>query len=154
MPAGVDDGSVLRLAGEGELGARGGPPGDLYVTIRVQPHKIFKREGDDVICEVPISFVQAALGDEIEVPTLEGPVSFKIPEGTQPGAVFRLKGKGIPHLRGYGRGDQIIKVNVVIPTKLTDKQKELLRKFEEISRPEQYQLRKSFFEKMRDAFMG
>lgn len=154
VPAGVDDGSVLRLAGEGELGARGGPPGDLYVTIRVQPHKIFKREGDDVICEVPISFVQAALGDEIEVPTLEGPVSFKIPEGTQPGAVFRLKGKGIPHLRGYGRGDQIIKVNVVIPTKLTDKQKELLRKFEEISRPEQYQLRKSFFEKMRDAFMG
>ncbi len=154
VPAGVDTGSVLRLAGEGELGIRGGPPGDLFVTIRVQPHKIFKRQEDDVICEIPISFVQAALGDEIEVPTLEGPINFKIPEGTQPGAVFHLRGKGIPHLQGYGRGDQIIKVNVMIPTRLTDKQKELLRKFEDTARPEQYQSRKGFFEKMRDAFMG
>ncbi|HAA89615.1 MAG: Chaperone protein DnaJ [Thermoanaerobacterales bacterium 50_218] len=155
VPAGVDSGSRLRLAGEGGLGERGGPPGDLYVTIHVRPHKIFQREGDDVICEIPISFVQAALGDEIEVPTLDGKTKLKIPEGTQPGSVFHLRGKGIPHLGGRGRGDQIVKINVVIPTKLTEKQKELLKQFEQLSRPEQYKERsKGFFEKMRDAFMS
>lgn len=155
VPAGVDNGIILRLAGEGEPGVRGGPPGDLLVRVNVKPHKIFTRKGDDIFCEVPVSFVQAALGDEIKVPTLEGTTTtLRIPEGTQPGAVFTLRGKGITHLRGYGRGDQVVKVQVMIPTKLSEKQKELLRKFEESARPEQYQHRKGFFEKMRDAFMG
>jgi molecular chaperone DnaJ len=107
-----------------------------------------------VILEIPISFVQAALGDEIEIPTLDGKTKFTIPEGTQPGTVFRLRGKGIPHLQGYGRGDQVIKVNVVIPSKLSEKQKELLRQFEGTVQPGQFQTRKGFFEKMKDAFMG
>ena len=106
VPAGVDTGSALRLAGEGELGTAGGPPGDLIALIKVRPHKVFKREKDNILMDVPISFVQAALGDEIEIPTLEGKTILKVPEGTQPGAVFHLRGKGIPHLQGYGRGDQ------------------------------------------------
>jgi molecular chaperone DnaJ len=154
VPAGVDTGSALRLAGEGELGINGGPPGDLFVRIQVLPHKVFKREQDDVVVEIPISFVQAALGDSIEIPTLDGKMKFKIPEGTQPGTVFRLRGKGIPHLQGYGRGDQVVKIKVVVPTRLNEKQKELLRKFENTVQPDQYQLRKGFFEKMKDAFMG
>jgi len=154
VPAGVDTGSVLRLAGEGELGIAGGPPGDLLVNIRVRPHKVFKRERDNVIMELPISFIQAALGDEIEIPTLEGKTTLKVPEGTQPGAVFYLRGKGIPHLQGYGRGDQIVKIKVVIPTKLSERQKEMLRKFDATVKADQYQERKGFFKKMKDAFMG
>lgn len=154
VPAGVDTGSVLRLAGEGDLGTAGGPPGDLLVHVRVRPHKVFKRERDNVIMELPISFIQAALGDEIEIPTLEGKTKLKVPEGTQPGAVFYLRGKGIPHLQGYGRGDQIVKVKVVIPTKLNEKQKEMLRKFDSTVKADQYQERKGFFKKMKDAFMG
>lgn len=155
VPAGVDNGSTLRLGREGELGAKGGPPGDLYVALRVKPHKIFQRSGDDVICEIPVSFVQATLGDEIEIPTLEGTTSLKIPEATQPGAVFHLRGKGIPHLQGFGRGDQVIKINVMIPSRLTEKQKDLLKQFEDLEREDQYQSRgKGFFEKMKDAFIG
>jgi molecular chaperone DnaJ len=154
VPAGVDNNSALRLSGEGELGTQGGPPGDLIVRIRVRPHKLFKREKDHVVMDVPISFVQAALGDEIEIPTLDGKTKFKIPEGTQPNAVFHLRGKGIPHLQGYGRGDQILNVKVVIPTKLTEKQKEMLHKFDTTVQADQYQNRKGFFEKMKDAFMG
>jgi len=152
IPAGVDTGSKLRMSGEGEPGQKGGPPGDLYIFIRVKPHKLFVRNGDDLIYETPISFVQAALGDEIEIPTLEEKVKLKIPEGTQPGTKFRLKGKGIPHIRGIGRGDLHIKVNVVIPKKLNDKQKELLRKFAEISGDELKQQSKGFFSKVKDAF--
>jgi molecular chaperone DnaJ len=154
VPAGVDNGSALRLAGEGELGTQGGPPGDLIVRIRVRPHKVFKREKDNVVMEVPISFVQAALGDEIEIPTLDGNTKFRIPEGTQPNAVFHLRGKGIPHLQGYGRGDQILNIKVVIPTKLTENQKEMLQKFDTTVRIDQYQTRKGFFEKVKDAFIG
>ncbi len=155
VPAGVDNGSTLRLSREGELGARGGPPGDLYVALRVKPHKFFKRQGNDIVCEIPISFVQAALGDEIEIPTLEGKTNLKIPEATQPGAVFHLRGKGIPHLQGYGRGDQVIRINVMIPSRLTEKQKDLLRQFEEMEREDQYHSHgKGLFEKMKDAFMG
>jgi len=154
VPAGVDTGSVLRLAGEGELGIAGGPPGDLLVNIRVRPHKVFKRERDNVIMELPISFIQAALGDEIEIPTLEGKTTLKVPEGTQPGAVFYLRGKGIPHLQGYGRGDQIVKIKVLIPTKLSERQKEMLRKFDATVKADQYQEKKGFFKKMKDAFMG
>ena len=129
VPAGVDNGSRLRVAHEGEAGQRGGQPGDLYVFIFVKQHKLFTREGSDVICEMPISFVQAALGDEVEVPTLDGRVKLKIPEGTQSSTIFRIRDKGIPNLRGHGRGDQHVKVKVMTPQKLTGEQKELLRQF-------------------------
>jgi len=129
IPAGVDTGSRLRLTGEGESGTRGGPPGDLYVFINVKPHSFFERRNNDIICQVPISFVQAALGADINVPTLTGEKNLRIPKGTQPGEVFRFKGEGIPALRGYGRGDQIIQVLVKTPTGLTKKQEALLKEF-------------------------
>lgn len=152
IPAGVDNGSRLRVAHEGEAGLRGGPPGDLYVYIFVKSHKLFTREGSEVICEVPISFVQASLGDEIEVPTLDGKVKMKIPEGIQSGTVLRLKDKGIPYLRGQGRGDQHVKIKVLTPQKLTERQREILSDFAkacgENVNPEQ----KTFFKKVKDAF--
>ncbi len=151
IPPGVDSGTRLKIAGEGEPGRNGGPPGDLYIEIRLKKHPIFERVGDDVICEVPISFVQACLGDEIEVPTLDGKVKIKIPPGTQPGDTFRIKGKGFPHLNGYGSGDQVVKVNIEIPKKLSKRQKELLLEFEKIS-GDSYPRRKRFFEKLRDLF--
>ncbi len=158
VPPGVDNGSRLRVAGEGEAGTRGGPRGDLYVYIHVQSHKIFKREGDDLICEMPISFVQAALGDEVEVPTLEGGAKLKIPEGTQSGTVFRMKGKGVPNVSGHGRGDQHVVVKLVTPTKLSEKQKTLLKDFARLLGDHQQNLNpqgdKSIFEKVKDAFMG
>ena len=130
IPAGVETGSRLRLRGEGEAGEMGGPSGDLYVFLQVEEHEFFIREQDDIICRVPISFVQAALGATIEVPTLKETEKIKIPKGTQNGHLFRLKGKGFPHVRGYGRGDQIIEVHVQIPTQLSRKQEELLKEFE------------------------
>ncbi|WP_034429572.1 molecular chaperone DnaJ [Caldisalinibacter kiritimatiensis] len=154
IPAGVDTGSVIPLRGEGEPGERGGPRGDLYIYINVQPHEIFEREGDDVICEVPISFVQAALGDSIEVPTLDGKVRYNIPEGTQTGTIFRLKNKGIHHLRGNGRGDQYVKVVVQVPKRLNEKQKELLKEFAKISGETLNESKKGFFDKVKDAFGG
>ena len=129
IPAGVDSGSRLRVAHEGETGLRGGPKGDLYVYIAVKPHSVFTREGYDVICEVKVSFAQAALGAKVQVPTLEGKVEMDVPTGTQSGTYFRLKEKGIPHLRGYGRGDQHVKVIVVTPKTLTNKQRELLLEY-------------------------
>ncbi len=133
IPAGVETGSRLRLRGEGEEGEYGGPSGDLYVFIEVEKHDLFERNGDDVLCRVPISFVQATLGGTAEVPTLDGSEKLKIPRGTQSGRVFRLKGKGIPHLRGYGRGDQLIETVVSIPTGLTKRQEELLKEFDRLS---------------------
>ena len=132
IPAGVETGSRLRLRGEGEAGEQGGPCGDLYVFLQVEDHDFFVRSEDDVICRVPISFVQASLGGTVTVPTLEESEKIKIPRGTQTGRTFRLKGKGIPHLQGYGRGDQIIEVFVQIPTALTRKQEDLLREFEKL----------------------
>ena len=129
IPAGVDNGSRIRVTGEGEAGIRGGGPGDLYVYIFVKTHKLFQRDGADVLCEVPISFVQAALGDKVEVPTLDGKVELTIPAGIQSGKVLRLKGAGIPFLRGQGRGDQHVRVKVLTPQKLSAKQKELLQQF-------------------------
>ena len=152
IPAGVDNGSRLRVAHEGEAGLRGGPHGDLYVYIFVKQHKLFVREGNDVICEVPISFVQAILGDEIEVPTLEGKVKFRVEEGTQSGMIFRLRNKGIPHLRGNTRGDQHVKVKVVTPKNLSEKQRELLKEFARISGEDINPEQKGFFKKMKDAF--
>jgi molecular chaperone DnaJ len=151
IPAGVDDGSRLRLRGEGEAGENGGPAGDLFVVINIRSHELFERKGDDVLCEVPINFVQATLGDEIEVPTLDGKVKFKIPEGTQPGTSFRLRNKGIPHLKRRGRGDQHIRVKVIIPESLDKEQKELLDKFAEISGEEINPEEKGFFRKVKEA---
>lgn len=152
VPAGIDDGQTISLRGEGDPGSKGGPNGDLFLNIRVKAHPLFKRQGNDVVCEVPITFVQAALGAELEVPTLDGKVKYTVPEGTQTGSVFRLKGKGIPFLRGNGRGDQYVKVNIDVPKKLNEKQKALLKEFSELGGDEVHEQRKSFFDKMKDAF--
>ncbi len=130
VPAGVDDGDRIRLAGEGEAGRNGGPPGDLYVEVRVRPHKIFTRDGTDLACEVPISFATATLGGEVELPTLDGNVSLKIPPGTQSEKVFRLRGKGVTTVRDKRTGDLFAKVSVETPVNLTDEQKALLKKFD------------------------
>lgn len=152
IPAGIDDGQTISLRGGGDPGLKGGPNGDLYVNIRVKSHPLFSRQGNNVVCDVPITFTQAALGAELEVPTLDGKVKYTVPEGTQTGSVFRLKGKGIPYLRGNGRGDQYVKVTIEVPKKLNDKQKALLREFAEISGDESHEQRKGFFDKMKDAF--
>ncbi len=133
IPPGVDSGSRLRVSSEGEAGQKGGPPGDLYVELYVKPHKIFTRHENDVVMEATISFTQAALGDEILVPTLDGKASMKIPSGTQNGQVFRLRGKGFPSLHMSGKGDELVKIKVEVPTKLTERQKQLLKEFAEIS---------------------
>jgi molecular chaperone DnaJ len=150
IPAGIDDGQTMSLRGEGDPGAKGGPAGDLYVTIKVKPHALFKRQGNDVVCEMPITFVQAVLGAELEVPTLDGRVKYSIPEGTQTGSIFRLKSKGIPYLRGNGRGDQYVKVDIEVPKRLNEKQKAALRGFADISGDEVHEQRKGFFDKMKD----
>ena len=129
VPAGIDDGQTISKPGAGNAGANGGPAGDLLVTVLVKPHPRFERDGTSVLLEQEISYAQAALGAEVEVPTLDGKVKITIPEGTQPGAVFRLRGKGIPSLRGSGRGDQFLSVTVKVPKNLTSSQKELLRQF-------------------------
>ena len=134
IPAGADNGTSLRIPGEGYAGVRGGPPGDLYVVIHLKKHSVFKKEGNNIIYELPISFAQAALGDEISVPTLKNNVSLKIPSGTQTHTVFRLKGKGIKNLRGYGKGDELVKVITKTPEKLNESQKQLLREFEGLSK--------------------
>ena len=133
VPAGVDKGSTLRIPGKGDLGLRGSSPGDLYLLIYVEEDELFHRDGDDIICEVPITFVQATLGAEIEVPTLFGKVEMKIPPGTQSGRIFRLRGQGIPSLRGYGKGDQLLKILVETPTSLNREERRLLEQFRDIS---------------------
>ena len=154
IPAGVDDGQQLRVSGQGEPGVNGGPPGDLFVVFHVRAHEFFERDGDDIYCEMPLTFAQAALGDEIEVPTLHGKVKLKVPAGTQTGTKFRLKGKGVKNVRGYGQGDQHIVVRVVTPTNLTDNQKDIIRKFAEVSgnKPDEQEM--SFFDKVKRAFKG
>jgi molecular chaperone DnaJ len=149
VPPGVDSGSRLKLRGEGEAGANAGMSGDLYVVLSVREHPLFVREGTDVVCEVPLSFAQAALGAEIEVPTLDGKARVKIPAGTQSGQVFKLKGRGIPDLNGYGRGDEVIRVLVETPRKLSPRQRELLEEFARISGEEVHPLSKSFLEKVK-----
>lgn len=132
VPAGVDEGDRIRLGGEGEAGQNGGPPGDLYVEIRVRPHPIFERRGADLSCTVPVSFVTAALGGRVEVPTLEGEVTLKVPAETQPGKVLRLKGKGVRPVRGGGVGDLYCRIDVEVPVKLTGEQKKRLKAFDEL----------------------
>lgn len=150
IPEGSEEGLNLRFTGSGEAGQKGGPSGDLYVVLHVKAHKFFEREGNDVYCEIPITFVQAALGAEIDVPTLDGNVKMKVPEGTQTSTVFRLRGHGIPYRRGSGRGDQHVRVVVATPTKLSDKQKELLREFGESASEQQQMGKKSFFDKVKE----
>lgn len=147
IPAGIDDGQTMQLSGQGEPGERGGPSGDLLITVRVRRHEIFERHDNDVYLEMPISFVQAALGATLTVPTLDGVVEYDIPEGTQSGTRFRLRGKGIPFIRGKGRGDQYVTVTVEVPKNLSSKQKELLKEFDE---DKNYKQKKSFAEKMKD----
>jgi len=152
IPAGIDNGSHLRLTGQGEAGLRGGPAGDLYITIRVRPHPIFKREGDTVICEIPITFTRAALGGEIRVPTLNGRARLKVPPGTQTNKIFRLRKMGIPHLHSSGKGDQWVKVIIETPVSLSAEQKQLLRKFEEVGRGNGQPKARDFFNKVRQIF--
>ncbi len=153
IPAGIDDGSQIRLTGEGEPGSNNGPRGNLYVVVSVKPHRYFRREANDIVIDLPINMSQAALGTEVEVPTVDGPTVLKIPPGTQPGRVLRMKGKGVPHLRDQGRGDQLVRVSVMVPTGLSDKQKKLLKElgetFDTEVRPKE---NKGFFEKVKDAF--
>ena len=163
VPAGVDNGTRLRMAGEGEAGENGGPSGDLYIYIRVRPHEIFTRDDTDIYMEQKINVAQAALGDEIEVPTLEGRIKFTIPAGVQSGARFRLKGKGVKGMRGYGKGDQYVTVIVETPKTLTDEQRSL---FEELAQSlDRYdgqtvgkgarrteKKKEGFFDKMKDLF--
>jgi molecular chaperone DnaJ len=132
VPAGIDNGHTISLRGEGEPGTRGGPPGDLLVNVRVKPHDTFIRNGTNVMLKVPISFQQAALGDEIKIPTIDGKVKYKIHEGTQPGDKFRMRGKGIPSLRSGKRGDQIVEIVVEVPKKLNRKQKAALKAYAEV----------------------
>jgi len=150
VPPGVDTGHRLRVSGEGEAGERGGAPGDLYVYIRVRPHRRFKRHGDDITLEASISFTQAVLGGKINVPTLDGAAELKIPEGTKTGTMFRLKGKGFPHLRGYGHGDELVRVEIKTPNKMSPAQKEAVRKLAEAF-GEEVPEEKGFFDKVKDA---
>ncbi len=154
IPAGIDEGQSLILRGQGNAGLRGGPAGDLYVTVKVRPHPIFTRRGNDVYCDFPITYAQAALGDELEVPTLEGRVRYSIPEATQSHTVFKLKGRGIVQVSGRGKGDQYVKVIVEIPKNLTDRQKELIREFSDTAKEGQHASQKSFFDKVKGMFGG
>ncbi len=149
VPAGIDDGQTISLRGEGNAGTNGGPAGSLLVNISVRPHSFLTRDGTSILCEVPITFTQATLGAEIEVPTLDGKVKYTVPEGTQTGTVFRLRGKGVPNLHASGRGDQFVRVNVEIPKDLTAEQKDLLRKFADSVGDRGFKEHKSFFDKLR-----
>ena len=152
IPAGIDHGQTISVRGEGNAGQNGGPAGDIFVPVNVTPHEIFKRRGQDVMVELPVTFVQAALGAELEAPSIDGKISYNMPEGTQPDTVFRIRGKGIPNLNGRGRGDQFIKVKIEIPRNLTREQKDILRQFEETAGDAQFGEKKGFFEKMKDLF--
>jgi molecular chaperone DnaJ len=153
IPAGVDTGMQVRQVGEGEAGTLGGPPGDLYVAIQVEEHPFFRRQDEDIYCEIPITFPQAALGDEIEVPTIDGPANLTIPEGTQTGTIFKLRGNGIPRVRGNGRGDQLVAVTIVTPKRLNKEQRKVFEKMREfispiVVDPEKAEKGKSFFEQL------
>ena len=152
IPAGIDDGQTLRVANEGDCGINGGPNGNLNVNVTVRPHPIFVRNGFDVNCDIPITFTQAVLGDEITVPTIDGNVSLTVPKGTQTGTKHRLKGKGIQRLQRDGRGDQYVRLNVEVPKNLTKKQEELLKAFEDSLGEKNYTKRKTFKDRLSDLF--
>ena len=150
IPAGIDDGQTLTLRGQGNIGVNGGPSGDVHVDVLVRPHPLFKREGYHIFCEVPITYVQAALGDELTVPTIDGRVKYKIPEGTQPSTTFRLKGKGVKSLNSNARGDQYVTVTVEVPKNLSKKQKEVLKELDKNLADASYEKRKNFFDRLKD----
>jgi molecular chaperone DnaJ len=152
IPAGIDTGQRLKLTGEGEAGLRGGEPGDLYVVIEILPHEFFQRDGFDVICDVPITFTQAALGAEVGVPTLEGKVKVKIPAGTQSHKILRLKNKGLAQLNSYARGDQLVRVIVEIPTSLTADQRDALKRFDDLSDQSNNSMHQKFFDRVKNLF--
>ena len=152
IPAGIKDSQILNVGGHGNAGVNGGPKGDLHVYVNVRKHELFERRGDDVWCDLPLTFAQASLGAEVTVPTLDGKVKYPIHEGTQPGDIFKLKGRGITHLGGRGKGDQYCRVVVEIPKNLSNKQKELIRQFDSTTTEKNYAKRKSFFEKLKAAF--
>ena len=149
IPAGIDNGQTISLRGQGNAGKNGGPAGDLLIVVAVRPHDIFRREGTSVLCEAPITFTQAVLGAELEIPTIDGKVKYSIPEGTQSGTTFRLKGKGIPGLNGRGRGDQYVTVYIETPRNLNREQKDALKKFSELLGEKNYEDSKSFFGKFK-----
>jgi molecular chaperone DnaJ len=152
IPAGIDEGQILNVRGGGDAGVNGGPAGDLHINISIRPHALFERQGYDVYCDLPITFVQAALGAEVTVPTLDGKIKFPVHEGTQPGDVFKLRGKGIAKLNSVGRGDQYVKVNIEVPKNLSQSQKNLLKEFESKTDESNYKKRKGFFDKLKDFF--
>jgi len=152
IPAGIDDGQGITLRGGGDAGINGGPSGDLHITVSVRPHPVFEREGYDIFCEIPITYAQAALGDEITVPTLDGKAKFTIHEGTQPGDEFKLRGKGIKRLNYSGYGDEYVKIVVEIPKDLSKEQKKKLEEFDDSLEEKNYKKRKSFFDKLKDMF--
>ena len=149
IPAGIDNGQTISIRGQGHAGKNGGPAGDLLVTITVRPHELFRREGTSVLCEAPITFTQAVLGAELEIPTIDGKVKYSLPEGTQSGTTFRLKGKGIPSINGRGRGDQYVTVYIETPRNLNKEQREALKKFAETMGDNNYEERKNFFKKFK-----
>ena len=149
IPAGIDNGQIISLRGQGNAGKNGGPAGDLQIVVSVQPHQLFRRDGSDVYCDAPITFTQAVLGGDLEIPTIDGKVSYTLPEGTQTGSTFRLKGKGIPNVNGRGRGDQFVTVHIETPRGLSREQKEALRKFSETLKEHNYKERKSWFDKFK-----
>ena len=153
IPAGVDHHMRVRLAGEGEPSTSGGPPGDCFCVINLQKHPLFERDGHDLICQVPISYAQAALGAKIEVPTLDGPEEFEIPKGTQPGQAFKLRRRGMPDPRGGGKGDLLILVSLEVPKTLSPKQEKLLRDMAVEEKTNVSPHRKSFLEKLKDYFV-
>lgn len=152
IPAGIDDMQMLNVRGQGDAGVNGGPNGDLRIEVSVRPHPIFERNGFDVLCEVPVTFVQAALGAEINVPTLDGKVKLKIHEGTQPGDEFKLTGKGIKRLNSSGKGNQYVKINIEVPKNLSKEQKDILQQFDSKCDEKNYKKRKTFFDKLKNMF--
>ncbi len=152
VPAGIDDGQTLQVSGQGHAGTNGGPSGDLHVNVTVRPDAIFERNGFDIHTDIPITYTQAVLGDEITVPTIDGKVTYTVPEGTQNGTTFRFKGKGVKKLNRSDRGDQYVHVTIEVPKNLSKKQKELLKEFESTMTEDNYNKRKSFFDKIKEAF--
>ena len=152
IPAGISDGQTIRLSGKGNAGTNGGPRGDLKVRISVRPDKVFERDGDNIIVEVPLTYTQAALGAEIDIPTIDGTMKYTIPAGTQPGKVFTIRGKGVQHCQRNGRGDELIQVSIEVPTNLNRKQKDALQAFESTLEDKNYTQRTNFFAKLKDLF--
>ena len=152
IPAGIDNGQILRVSGQGDAGLNGGPNGDLNVSVTVRPHELFTRSGNDIFCEIPISYAQAVLGDKVTVPTIKGKVEYEIPEGTQSGTKFRLRGEGVKYLGRESYGDQYVTVVVEVPKRLTKQQKELLKKFDDCLEEKNQAKRQNFFEKLKRRF--